>query len=1055
MTLMSELRDAGSPIRAYLDGVSPVLAATRGSSSTARQTASALGLVDLASKPLLVPAGAAVDGALSGTSFDIRARIELGGFDPAESTSASGVLALPALALMVENGEHRAAVLTEAFSVGEELLKQPVDGSDLVRASILFAYCEQVYRGGADALSGAVGTACDGVEDGLGLARAIPQPAVDDIEGLLEANRPQIDSWSDRIAAGTRFEPNPGFSGARLLGGADGDWMIGDTLIDCKVYAGLSVVKLRDFLRQLLGYVMLDLEDAWGIREVGVWLPRQQQLKTWSLDRLLGGDPDELLPKLREGFIGATARNQIAVHVPISERRKHQLLAENSHTPHAMLMALAEVDDKDLRFRVGRNAASPTSVVRQLARDRYARVREGVASNPAAPADVLERLAKDSSKTVRGAVASNPSRGAAAAPKQAQLTGSPDSTVPVRVPVSEMARCDENASSEVVVRRVEINQDRDPNATHGITLGSILSAILYGANQRALNRCLPESSRIWALMSGRSLGLPTAVSQGLPVEVIADLLSEQRPAHVRRTAARMLPIGNTAVRRMLFADGDPDIRWEALERSVGDPDPLLGEALAELAASRPARIKFVTDGLEPHERWRTPTDYSDQVAQLIARHPATPSEALTGLLTEKSAEVLLALAGHPSINQSDLEQLTTKMLSIRTGSTRELFAESAQTPAAVLEDIATDRRIDLRAAVAGNSSAPEHVLSRLAHDSSADVRLAVLANPRVPAELAASIAEELLRSFEDLDLHSMLVKLSWRQDLPVPDATLEEALDRLSKSRISEPDLRQYVAKHPKTGIRTLERLAKSKEAELRIAVSSNPRTPVGVLEALLLDSDATVRRAVARNDRLPQDMLNALLLDDDLDVRIAAYRADDVEAEARDVAPPSTELSPAARSAGPTIVELREMAANPRAEVRIQVAYNEYATPDILEFLGGERRSAKVRRAVAAHPWTPPQTLRSLATQDDADTLLSVAFNPGAPIDLLADLAGRSAELALLVALNPDAPLEVLDALARDSDRLVGFVASAQREERQLEGSSGAGLAGVDAGAQERQEIE
>lgn len=111
MSLTRELREAGSPIRAYLDGVSPVLAATRGSSSTARQMAGDLGLVDLAGKPLLVPAGEAVDGRLSGTAFDIRARIELGGFDPADSTSAAGVARLSDMASLVENGEHRAQVL--------------------------------------------------------------------------------------------------------------------------------------------------------------------------------------------------------------------------------------------------------------------------------------------------------------------------------------------------------------------------------------------------------------------------------------------------------------------------------------------------------------------------------------------------------------------------------------------------------------------------------------------------------------------------------------------------------------------------------------------------------------------------------------------------------------------------------------------------------------------------------------------------------------------------------------------------------------------------------
>jgi len=1037
MSLTSQLRDAGSPIRAYLDGISPALAATRGSSSTARQNAVALGLVDLAGKPLLVPAVEPTDGSLSGTAFDIRARIELGGFNPAESTSATAISTLPGVAALVENGDHRAKVLTEAFCVGEDLINGCRDASDLAKASVLFAYCEQVYRGGPDALDGALGAACDGVENGWGLAQTIPESTLVDVEALLDASRHQIGTWIDHIAAGARFEPNPGFSGARLLGGADGDWMIGQTLIDCKVYVRLSIVKLRDFLRQLLGYVMLDLEDALGIREVGVWLPRQQGLKTWTLEQLLGGDPERLLPKLREGFIGATARSQIAVHVPVSEHRKLQLLAENRHTPHAMLMALGEGDDVDLRFRVARNPSCPTDVVRRLAEDRYASVRKGVAMNTAAPADVLQRLAGDSSVVVRRTVAANRSSATTSTRPQIHLPGRADGLAPIQSNTGEVVSLDERPSSELEARRIEVRQDRDPNGTPGTALSSILLAMLQGPGYGALDRCLPEPSRIWAWATGRSLRLPVGALHGLPVEIAADLMSGQRPAHVRRIAARMLPISDTATRRVLFADEDPDIRWDALARSMGDPDPLLTDALAELGTSRAARIKFATDGLLPYQRWQTPTEYSDKVAQLVARHPATPSEVLAGLLAENSAEVLLGLASQPALSAESKELLTKKMLSIRKGATRELFADSVQTPAAVLEDLSTDKRIDLRTAVAGNPSAPQHVLSRLAQDPSVDVRIAVMTNPHVPAGLAASIAEELLRTSEGLGLHSVLVEISCGEDLSVSDRVVEEALDRLSKSRVREPDLRQYVARHRKTSISTLARLAKSMDADARIAVSANPATPPDVLEALALDANADVRRAVARNDRLPQDLLNALLLDDDLDVRIAAYREPDAEDEADDEPAPSTDMNVTTRSV-PTVAELQELAANTRAEVRIRVAYSDHATPDILAFLGGERRSARVRRAVAAHPATPVETHRSLAMQDDAETLMAIAFNPGTPIDVLADLAGRSAELALLVALNPDAPLEMLEALANDSDLLLRFVSTAQIEER---------LRGVEAG--------
>lgn len=184
--------------------------------------------------------------------------------------------------------------------------------------------------------------------------------------------------------------------------------MIGETLIDCKVYGALTVPKLRNFMRQLLGYVMLDLDDSLGIRHVGIWLPRQRLTPRWSLTRLLGGDPEELLPSLRQGFIKATGKTQLAPHSPIPPRRKPQLLADNRHTPYRMLAELELHEDVDIRRRVGRNAVAPEATIRMLAGDARWRVREGVAMKEAAPEDVLEALARDRSIAVRRAVATNP-----------------------------------------------------------------------------------------------------------------------------------------------------------------------------------------------------------------------------------------------------------------------------------------------------------------------------------------------------------------------------------------------------------------------------------------------------------------------------------------------------------------------------------------------------------------------------------------------------------------------------------------------------------------------
>jgi hypothetical protein len=147
MSLTDHLRDSGSPVRAYLEGVSPSLADMQGRSSRAQAMAQALGLAGLAGGTTMVTPLPGVDAARSGTAIDFRARVALGGFDPHDSAAALGVAVLPLYQDMVENGSHRVRVLAEAFDVSVRILESPFDEAELDRAALVLAHCEQVYRG--------------------------------------------------------------------------------------------------------------------------------------------------------------------------------------------------------------------------------------------------------------------------------------------------------------------------------------------------------------------------------------------------------------------------------------------------------------------------------------------------------------------------------------------------------------------------------------------------------------------------------------------------------------------------------------------------------------------------------------------------------------------------------------------------------------------------------------------------------------------------------------------------------------------------------------------
>ncbi|GEP26457.1 hypothetical protein E3O11_12875 [Cryobacterium levicorallinum] len=1056
MSLTEHLADSGSPVRAYIDGISPILLALQGGTGGSRAAADTLGLIELAASSAIIPPLPGVDVARAGTAVDFRVRIALGGFDAHDSVAALGIDELSLRQGEFENGAHRAKVLSEAFDVAVQILENPSSEADLDRAALLLAHCEQIHRDMIEVLKGSVGKASDLATDGQDFAVGLDTPSLADLRSMMESNSAQIDLWREQIANGDRFEPNPVFAGSRLVGGADADWLVGGVLIDSKAYAELTVPKLRAFLRQLLGYVMLDLDDSLHIRTVGVWLPRQGLTRTWELEMLLGGDPEELLLALRQRFAKAAGGQQIGIRVPVTQHRKDQILADNKNTPRHMLIDLARSIDAGIRFRIGRNAMVPEETMRELARDRYASVREGVAGNESAPTDVLAALSQDNSVVVRRTVAANPRtpKPQLKALGQAPVDGSSSETQLAIESVTGDEVAQPRSSGRAVVR---VAQDRDDLALETRWFMEFL-ALSRGGFPRGLGVRipLPMASQYWASVLGRSTYAPDWLTAGFPDIVKNDLMRTDRPAWVRQIFALELPVSDSSVRDRLLADADPLIRWSALQRTVDVPDDVLGALLGELAASRKERIRFRTEGDRPMwARTRTPAEYDKETLRLVATHPSTPLAELRELLGTKSVDVLVGLIENPSLPTDDLALILPRLRSTKSFEPRERLAASSRIPSAAARLLVDDRDARVRIALSRNEAAPSEALVSLAEDQEPSVRLAVISNPSAPVALAASIAGPLLETSTDEELFDVLNAVATRTDIELTDELFEDALGRLSKSRVRDPDMRRIAADDERTGARTLARLAKSTDESVRSAVAGNSRTPSETLSVLAADPVHNVRAAAAGNEgldtallvtlaydddplvraraagcpRLGTAVLGALLLDDDRSVRSAAFKNPATSTEDRDHAGAAWEQ--AYLASGPSRADLEETVASKRAEVRIQVAFDRRTPSDFLVLLGGERRSAQVRRAVAANPNTPATFLASLADDADTEVRQAVAFNSATPREVLAKLAGTSIDLALLVAMNPDAPLGLIDALVEDGDPLVGYVAAGVRATR------------------------
>ena len=1057
MSLTKYLKDSGSPVRAYVDGIAAVLADGRDPSSHA--AAQTLNLPDLALSPVIISPAEGVDAKRSGAAIDFRARIALGTFDPHDSAAAEGVAEAAFYAEEVENGERKAQVLAEVFEAAVSILDTGSNDVELDRAAILLACCEQVHRGGEAALKGSLGDALFEARSGFAFALTVSDLALADVRQLMEANEAQLTAWRGQIARGERFEPNPIFTGSGLVGGADGDWIVGDTLFESKAYAELSVPRLRTFIRQLLGYVMLDLRDDLHIRSVGLWLPRQRVTRVWPLDELLDGNPDVLLPGLRTGFETAANNKGVAVRVPITQRRKEQVLADNRYTPPWMLQDLALSLDADIRMRVGRNAVTPEDTLRRLARDRYAPVREGVANNEHAPADLLDTLAGDSSVAVQRAASKNPR-----APRSGVglLEQAPPATQQPNLATS----------SEVVA--VSAATNRSDSGLNTRWFEDFLQLSRGGKSLRARPGLpLPEASWRWGLTLGRSLEVPEWLSDGLPDVVLRDLLREGRPAWVRQWAARDLRVLDSGLRDRLLADPDPEIRWTTLVRTMREPDDAISGLLGTLAVDKKERTRFRTEGYDGRSnQWSTPAERDLETVKVIAAHPSTPRSALLKVMASKSPHVLATLAGNPALLESDLKTLVARLQAIRDYDTRERLAALSTIPDVVARALSRDGVWSVRAALARNGGVSVEVLSRLASDKEPYVRAAVVENANAPAELVTPVATELLTASVDQLLSNVIETVCRRGDLGLTTSLLETALDKLAKSRLRDPDLRCVAAAHEYTSAKTLARLAKSADEDVRRTVARNPTTPsevlavlatdahpfvrlaaasndaldVDLLAGLAYDDEPRVRVSVARNGRLDPTLIRELLHDKDRDVRLAALRNPSVRSD--DKAQAEQEREQAWRAAAPSNAVVQEMVLNTRAEVRVQPAWDRRTTPDVLRFLAGDRRSATVRRAVAANPNAPVDVLASLADDKDEEVRQAVAFNGATPSSVLSELADRGIDLAILVALNPDTQPEILDRLGQDDDFLISYAARSIKESRALtDGAPGSNVQVLDAG--------
>jgi hypothetical protein len=165
----------------------------------------------------------------------------------------------------------------------------PVPGADLdpdllARGCWALALLTEAFRsmqaatmGPLSRFQGAIVTA----DDLLGLA---PPVGLDQLARFREVYQ---DGLIPRLADRTGpWVLGPTFAGSALIGGADGDLIAAGLLLELKTTSKLSL-PVTDML-QVIGYALLDFDDAYRLDTVGLFNARYSYLVTWDLTRLLG-----------------------------------------------------------------------------------------------------------------------------------------------------------------------------------------------------------------------------------------------------------------------------------------------------------------------------------------------------------------------------------------------------------------------------------------------------------------------------------------------------------------------------------------------------------------------------------------------------------------------------------------------------------------------------------------------------------------------------------------------------------------------------------------------
>lgn len=307
MSLTSRLDDRNGPERRFIDACFVVDPAglKRGLPLPVRE--------QLRTVALAPPQGVSGGGfGTVGTAFDYRVRFSLqpvpveplvahrgaallvGHCDAilADGTKRLEARSLQDRGLTVDPGMRQALVDEFFASLGR---LDVADDLTLTRYCLVLALFEEVFRA---VYAPNFDSSLYHLPAGAGLADLLAVPG----EALVADVRQLWRGFAETVPIDTKLIVcNPAFDGSGDIGGADADLLLEDCLVELK--CSMRSPNIAECLRQLIGYVLLDYSDSYGIRNVAVYSGRHRCLIRFSLRELLfeNIDSDGVIVRFSEG----------------------------------------------------------------------------------------------------------------------------------------------------------------------------------------------------------------------------------------------------------------------------------------------------------------------------------------------------------------------------------------------------------------------------------------------------------------------------------------------------------------------------------------------------------------------------------------------------------------------------------------------------------------------------------------------------------------------------------------------------------------------------------